>query len=332
MNDDKDGQNPFDFERNEPPEAHQPQAAPNPPGPFEPYEPASGAQWPNDPIQPVVVGVARPVIVARPATLSDSIKLPQLSPAKAALNIFSIAAIFFAISVMIGVAIFPFVSEERLENDIQLLLLITVATGWLTLIIVLAGTRWFGFRPRQVGLLFRRNGADIALGLAVTAASFATFFITAGLLSAFWPAAFEQLQDNSEQIEKMIPHWHPLALFALMFAVACYEEFLFRGILLTHLRRLSGSWIFAVLLSSVLFALMHSSQEAAAAIPLFATALVWSGFTIWRRSIVPAIIGHALFNFIQLMALNYLQTAPTSQPTEYAALTVRVALALLPPW
>ena len=89
---------------------------------------------------------------------------------------------------------------------------------------------------------------------------------------------------------------------------------LIRGFLLTRLRRALGRWWPAVLISSILFALPHmETQVAVMTFPLFLIAVTWSLITIWRKSLIPAIIGHILFNFIQLMVVFYGPAGPAAE-------------------
>jgi membrane protease YdiL (CAAX protease family) len=73
-----------------------------------------------------------------------------------------------------------------------------------------------------------------------------------------------------------------------------------------RLRRATGSWVLAVALSTVPFAMLHLLDQQAIAIgPIAILSIVFSVVTIMRRSIVPAIIGHTLFNLSQFLALVY---------------------------
>jgi membrane protease YdiL (CAAX protease family) len=142
----------------------------------------------------------------------------------------------------------------------------------------------------------------------VALCSFGASLFSALVLIFVWPAGYKQLQSNPERIEEMIPALHPAWLGLLMAGICVYEEVIFRGVLLTHLRRLTRSWTIAVILAAAVFAALHigeqpGSQEAATCVPLFAVAIVWSLSTIWSRSLVPAIIGHFLFNMVQLVYL-----------------------------
>ena len=81
---------------------------------------------------------------------------------------------------------------------------------------------------------------------------------------------------------------------------------MFRGFLLTRLRRALGSWWLAVPATSLAFAVPHMlDQKAMMAIPLFAVGVALSLFVIWRKSLLPAMIGHGLFNSCQILVLYF---------------------------
>ena len=123
-------------------------------------------------------------------------------------------------------------------------------------------------------------------------------------LMAFWPKLLEQMYENAQLIMAMVPKHHPLVLGLLSMAIAVYEELLFRGFLLPRLRRVTNSWFLAVLISTALFTAPHLvDQLPAAMVPIAILSLVFSVVTIWRRSIVPAIFGHFLFDFAQFLYL-----------------------------
>ena len=76
---------------------------------------------------------------------------------------------------------------------------------------------------------------------------------------------------------------------------------------MTRLRRGLGSWTAAVVLSTTVFTLLHAvDQTPAALMPVAILSVVFSITTIWRRSLVPAIIAHWLFNLANLIGLYYM--------------------------
>ena len=87
--------------------------------------------------------------------------------------------------------------------------------------------------------------------------------------------------------------------------IGVYEELVFRGFLMTRLRRATGSWTAAVVLSTLVFTGLHAlDQLPVALVAITILSLVFSVVTILRRSIIPAIVGHALFDLSQLLILH----------------------------
>ena len=98
----------------------------------------------------------------------------------------------------------------------------------------------------------------------------------------------------------------PLGFVLFAILVGTYEELLFRGFLMPRLRRATGSWLLAILLSAAPFVLLHlEDQEPVALAPIAILALAFSVATILRRSIVPAIVAHTLFNLSQFISLAH---------------------------
>ncbi len=93
-----------------------------------------------------------------------------------------------------------------------------------------------------------------------------------------------------------VPHDSPfetvLYFITVVICAPIFEELLFRGFLLTRLRRF-GSW-FAIITSGVMFGLFHQNHEQL----FFATAFgILTAFVAMRtRSIIPGIIAHVLLN------------------------------------
>ena len=190
------------------------------------------------------------------------------------------------------------------ERVLQVMLLPVQAAAWITLVALNLKTR--GQSAASMGWVRGRLLADVPLGLLAWASASAIFFLFAGIISIAWPGGRAEMEANAEALTEMLPPLHPVVMIGLMVVVGFYEELAFRGFLLTRLRRGLGAWWAAVLSSSLLFAVPHMvEQKAIAAIPLFGVGVVFALFTIWRKSLLPAIIGHAVFNSSQLIWLYY---------------------------
>jgi len=177
------------------------------------------------------------------------------------------------------------------------------ALGAMVIIALLARRR--GLTPRSVGLT--RSGAplNIAIGLAVLVVVYVLIAVTMLLLWFLWPAVVGEMQENARRIMELVPNLHPVEFVPVAALIGVYEELVFRGFLMTRLRRATGGWTIAVILSTAVFTALHAFEQTPSALVVVAIlSLVFSLVTIWRRSIIPAIIAHGLFDLSQLLLLH----------------------------
>ncbi|MBL7140877.1 MAG: CPBP family intramembrane metalloprotease [Planctomycetes bacterium] len=91
-----------------------------------------------------------------------------------------------------------------------------------------------------------------------------------------------------------------LATFEAVVLAPLWEEFVYRGVLLTALLR-GGGPIAALVVSSALFAVVHVPTEPQALLPIFFLGMAL-GYAAYRtRSLVAPIIAHALFNGLMVL-------------------------------
>jgi len=156
-----------------------------------------------------------------------------------------------------------------------------------------------------LGVAGSRWGRNVAMGVAAVIAAYGVIFLSMGLLWLSWPGLQQQMAENSRRIMGVVPRVHPLLFIPVALLIGVYEEVLFRGFLMCRLRRASGSWTFAVVMSTMVFTTLHAFQTPAALIVVAILALVFSLVTIWRRSLIPAIVAHTLFDLSQFLLLYY---------------------------
>ena len=194
--------------------------------------------------------------------------------------------------------------ESAVARD---LLIPTLAARAIIAVLIL----WFILRRRgqtsaSIGLERSRLGANVLLGVATTGVAALLSAVTMMSLYWFWPGLGRQMQENAERIMVLVPRLHPILFALLAITVGVYEELLFRGFLMTRLRRGLGSWTASVVVSTAVFTSLHGMDQTSAALVLITVlSLVFSAVTIWRRSIVPAIVAHALWDFSQFVYLYY---------------------------
>lgn len=180
------------------------------------------------------------------------------------------------------------------------------ARAILTIGLVTAFVWHRGQTSRAIGLHKRGLARDGLLGIALTVVIYGMIFATLGLLALVWPTVLEQMQENASGLLEMIPRASPLGFLFMALTIGIYEEVLFRGFIMPRLRRATGSWVAAVILSSAIFTALHAAEQTPAALIIVSILSVsFSVVTIWHRSIVPAIVAHALFDFSQFLFLFY---------------------------
>lgn len=196
--------------------------------------------------------------------------------------------------------------EQTLSGDAQQELLVPglVLRTVCVLVVVFLIIRRRRQSLASVGVKSKGWLPDIGIGLAGLVVSYGIISMIALLVWVIWPDLSKQLQENARQLQEIIPVLSPVAYLGISVLIGVYEELFFRGFLMTRLRRASGSWFVAVLLSTIVFTALHAFEQTIGALIIVATlSVIFSLLTIWRRSILPAIVTHALFNFSQFLLL-----------------------------
>ncbi len=166
----------------------------------------------------------------------------------------------------------------------------------------------------SIGLSRGRFWGHVGVGILATGACFLMTWTWLLLIFWVWPDLAPQAGENVKRLLERVPRMGIGSMFLVAVLVGWYEEVLFRGFLMTRLRRLTGSWTLGVALSATIFTLPHMyDQTPVMMVVVGSLALIFSLTTIWRRSIIPAIVGHALFDFCQFIGLFYV-AAPASTP------------------
>ncbi len=261
--------------------------------------------------------------MARPITLPcskstppppDDMLLPTMSPGAAwadvgLLVLFVIAAdAVFGTIIAFGAGLWsesePWSESARSElNHVLMLPMLMVRTAGSMLIVVLLSRRR-GQSLQSVGIRRHQLALNVLIGGATALVVGVVTICVMSLLALLWPGLLDQMGDNKARILEMLPRFSVLGLLGVASLIGLYEEVLFRGFLMTRLRRATGGWVPAVLLSTALFTIPHAiDQVPAALISITILSLTFSVVTIWRRSIVPVVVAHTLFDFAMFLIL-----------------------------
>ncbi|HEY3243439.1 MAG TPA: type II CAAX endopeptidase family protein [Phycisphaerae bacterium] len=191
-------------------------------------------------------------------------------------------------------------------EQVRFAFLLTLVIGLVTVGVVTLIAKARGQRLAALGLSTRALGWNLLLGAAATVLSFVAMWTGALFIVLLVPGGMELLQKNGDRLSEEIPPLGTVGMAIAFLCVGFYEEVAFRGFLMPRLRRATGSWMVAVIISSALFAVAHmSSQVWVAVIPLFLVGLNLAIFAAIRRSLVPSIIGHWLFDLINVLVLQH---------------------------
>ncbi len=265
------------------------------------------------------VPFARPVYLPPVYTVPpDRLLLPDESRRMAWGDLARFAVLGIAVEILIVVVIrtlavisFGELGEpsEALKDEFRrAMLLPTVAlrsVGWITAVVLILRHRHQG--PASIGLIPSRVLLDIPLGAAIVVLAYGLIALTMYTLFYLWPEVAEQMRENEQRIMAFVPRLTPWQFVFLAMLIGLYEETVFRGFLMPRFRRATGSWALAILLTTMVFTVLHSfDQTWPALIVVTILALLFSAVTIWRRSIASAIIAHALFDLSQFLGLYWL--------------------------
>jgi len=167
----------------------------------------------------------------------------------------------------------------------------------------------FRLPPAAIGLRSEGLTGQLAWGMGCLAGCYgallATAPLVAGLLLIF-PGLGQEIRQRLE-FAGGLPQEHAGLLLLVLLAVAVHEEVIFRALLLPYLRRLTGTWWSAVLLSTAVFSVLHvPTQGIAGGLQVAAVGAALSLFFILSRSLFAVTLAHFLFDALQLLLINYL--------------------------
>jgi len=143
----------------------------------------------------------------------------------------------------------------------------------------LIGGKWY--RSSEI---FR----DLGLGLL----TFAILLMT----GAFLQQLLARFQNDSTVMRSMSPQnsVEATAFMALALTAGFVEEFVFRGYLQAQFTAITGNVVVASILQLLLFIQGHYFQGLLRLIPVGVIGLLLTLVALWRKSLKPGIIGHAL--------------------------------------
>ncbi|MBN2446289.1 MAG: CPBP family intramembrane metalloprotease [Phycisphaerae bacterium] len=193
---------------------------------------------------------------------------------------------------------------------------VIVSCEWLCALAVMgiAGLllRQHNLPPTAFGLTGVRADRVLLWAGAGVGASYAVLFawmIAFGLAMLFFPplqSLIEPEMEKRQEFFEQIPMQSFGISIFLLVAVAIYEETVFRGLLLPLLRRATGRWWLAILISAAVFGCLHIAQGPMAILPLMGVGAALSIIFVLSRSLLAVMIAHFMFDLLQFQLINAL--------------------------
>lgn len=143
-----------------------------------------------------------------------------------------------------------------------------------------------GLRPKN----WEEIGASVLWGLAVGCASIIIALCLHTVFGPFYTGSGPPSHAPQSLAGLFL-------FFGASISAGFLEEFIFRGYLLKQIYSLNGNMTLALLLQAALFAVGHGLHQTPVGVfdkIIFSLLLGW--MTIWRKSLLPAIIAHASSN------------------------------------
>lgn len=188
-----------------------------------------------------------------------------------------------------GAVSFPIVAAATITRD----------AGLVALILLLIAR---GRQPiAAIGWVRRNIGRDTLIGLALSV----PLFIGAQVLEAVLRAAGLSSPSSVPGLAASGTGEVILAL-VLVLVVAVAEETIFRGYLILRFANVLRSRLWAVIASSVIFAIGHGYEGEAAVVTIGLTGFVFAMVYVWRRSIVAPVVMHLVFNLVAIVVVPLL--------------------------
>lgn len=152
-----------------------------------------------------------------------------------------------------------------------------------------------GSFARQLGLRARSPWTEIGIGVAAGAAGWVlTILLMLAVVASVWALGGEEiLPTEPPELIPWVVGLPILVRLAIGVTAGVVEETFFRGFLQPRA---------GILLSSALFVLAHLSYDQPfMLVGIAALSLLFAWLVRWRRSILAAIVAHAVFDLIQLL-------------------------------
>jgi len=163
-------------------------------------------------------------------------------------------------------------------------------------------------RPALIGWTARNLVVEGLLGLPTVAVLLMVSVAMAVWLLLLWPELLSVVYNNRRTgLMETFPKMDVWQWLVLPIVVAAIEEPFFRGLLQQRLTVVFGHPLWGVIAQAALFGAPHLYEGPTAALTIFYLGVILGALTWWRRSLVPALVAHALFNMVNFGMIHVLR-------------------------
>jgi len=228
-----------------------------------------------------------------------------MSRAQAAIDILLIIDLFFFFQVALGMVGIP----QLLEHYFPSIGVLWVNVCFGVLLLIAIGLILFLRRQSAADIgLVRTGPARVAAFTAIAIPScYIAVLVAVPLYLWLVGQSVEGLIKERSEFFDEVPHLKFWQAALLSTFVGIHEEILFRGFILGRLKSLFRSNVAAVLVSSLIFGLLHFYQGPIGVVQTGTVGLVFAIVVTRARSLWPAILAHAAFDTIGLSLIPLLQ-------------------------
>jgi membrane protease YdiL (CAAX protease family) len=163
-------------------------------------------------------------------------------------------------------------------------------------------------RPAVIGWTARNLVVEGALGLPTAVVLLMVSVAMAVWLVVLWPELLSVVYSNRRAgLIETFPAMATWQWVLLAIVAAAIEEPLFRGLLQQRLTVAFGQPLWGVIVQAALFGVPHLYEGPTAALAIFYLGVILGALTWWRRSLVPAMVAHALFNMVNFGVVHFVR-------------------------
>lgn len=250
--------------------------------------------------------VPSPPVMARPVVQrTGPLDLDFLTPRQARLDLMLVVVVAVVVLYAPGLLLWFTQRDSAAPGSIGPLIIFGKLIE-LTVALVLASylVRRNGISPRVFGVTGSELATQLGWSGLTLVAAFAYLLLASLFIVQIWQPGSPELEENIRQrvdVMRALNFESFAATVALMLIVGFQEELIFRGLLLPYLRRLTGAWWIAILLSSTLFGVLHFAQGGLAMVQITGLGMVFAIFFVASRSLLAVALAHFAFNVLQVL-------------------------------